>query len=136
MVGGQVDEENQIACLLLLLHERVYSRSNFWLIASIPDSRIQVLLLDLADLDSVVQFGKTFNSLQIPLDILVNNAGVFAMSAPRSVCFGNYELHLLTNYLAGALVTLLLLPALKLAAKSTQKVRLFLLHLDFFPFSC
>ena len=85
-------------------------------------SKVHVLILDLSDLDSVVSFGKHFNSLHIPLHILVNNAGVFAMSAPRSVCFANYELHLLTNYLAGALATLLLLPALHKASQCTHEV--------------
>ena len=90
-----------------------------------------MLLLDLADIQSVVSFGKAYAALDIPLHVLVNNAGVFAMSAPRSVCgvgSAAYELHLMTNYLAGALLTLLLLPALNLAATSTQEVSIFLIE--------
>ncbi len=74
---------------------------------------IEVMHLDLADLDSVAAFAEAFNAKGQRLDILVNNAGVFAMSAPRSVCFHDrYELHLLTNYLSCALLTLLLVPSL------------------------
>jgi len=61
----------------------------------------------------VAAFANAFNAKGTRLDILVNNAGVFAMSAPRSLCFNDrYELHLLTNYLSCALLTLLLLPSL------------------------
>ena len=79
-------------------------------------NNFRVMILDLSDLDSVVFFAKNFNGMGGPLDILVNNAGVFAMSAPRSVCFGGYELHLLTNFLSNSLLTLLLLPSLLRAA--------------------
>ena len=79
-------------------------------------SKIEVMHLDLTDLNTVVEFAKAFESKDIGLDILVNNAGVFAMSAPRHVCSNGYELHLMTNHLAGALLTLLLVPSLMRAS--------------------
>ena len=71
---------------------------------------MQVMRLDLADTSSVVEFGKAYSKLGVPLHILINNAGLFAMSAPRTTGDGNFEIHLLTNFISGALLTLLLLP--------------------------
>ncbi|UPR04503.1 NAD(P)-binding domain-containing protein [Chloropicon primus] len=82
------------------------------------NNNIRIMILDLSSLDSVVCFAKEFNSMKVPLDVLVNNAGVFAMGAPRTMCLGKYELHLLTNFLSNGLLTLLLLPSLLRAAGS------------------
>ena len=80
-------------------------------------ARMQVMRLDLADTSSVVEFGKAYSKLGVPLHILINNAGLFAMSAPRTTGDGNFEIHLLTNFISGALLTLLLLPHLVQGSK-------------------
>ena len=86
--------------------------------------QITVMKLDQADLSSVMNFVEKYKQLDIPLHILINNAGIFSMSAPRSISANSYEMHLLTNYLSVALLTIQLLPALKRGAadKNVQLV--------------
>jgi NAD(P)-dependent dehydrogenase (short-subunit alcohol dehydrogenase family) len=86
-----------------------------------PYASIEVGVLDLADFDSVRTFAATFMhasprddvcgpNAPRPLHILVLNAGV--MCVPQA----DPETHFTVNHLAHALLTLLLLPALSVAA--------------------
>jgi NAD(P)-dependent dehydrogenase (short-subunit alcohol dehydrogenase family) len=88
---------------------------------SCPDASIESGVLDLADFASVRTFAATFMhgslrddvcgpSAARPLHILVLNAGV--MCVPQA----DPETHFTVNHLAHALLTLLLLPALSVAA--------------------
>ena len=65
------------------------------LVAELPPGAVRVAALDLADLDSVAAFARTW---QGPLDVLVANAGVMAVPERRVTAAG-WELQLATNYL-------------------------------------
>jgi NAD(P)-dependent dehydrogenase (short-subunit alcohol dehydrogenase family) len=73
------------------------------LLAAQPDARIELAMLDLADLDSVQEFaGKVGN-----LDVLINNAGV--MMPPHGRTKQGYELQFGVNHLGHFALTGLLL---------------------------
>jgi NAD(P)-dependent dehydrogenase (short-subunit alcohol dehydrogenase family) len=68
--------------------------------------RVEVRLLDLADLASVRRFAEEW---QGDLDVLVNNAGI--MAVPQSRTVDGFELQVGTNHLGHFALTNLLLPA-------------------------
>lgn len=74
-----------------------------------------VVHLDLDSLDSVRAFCQEFNARGVPLHCLINNAGVFDMSGAHRKTKDGHEQHYGTNYLAPALLSLLLMPSLKRA---------------------
>ncbi|GAA1004581.1 short-chain dehydrogenase [Acrocarpospora pleiomorpha] len=73
-----------------------------------PGARVEVGVLDVADLASVREFAAAYGSE--PVDILVNNAGVMAI--PRATSPDGFELQLASNHLGHFALTGLLLPAL------------------------
>jgi len=79
----------------------------------VPDARLQLAPLDLADLSSVRAFAAAEEAAGLPLDLLVNNAGVMA-TPPRQTADG-FELQLGTNHLGHFALTGLLLDRLKAA---------------------
>jgi NAD(P)-dependent dehydrogenase (short-subunit alcohol dehydrogenase family) len=83
-----------------------------------PTPKLEVMELDLNSYQSVKSFAQAFNKKQLPLDILINNAGVFAMSASRTETSDGAESHMGTNHLAHFLLTLELLPALRMEKKN------------------
>ena len=74
---------------------------------AVPTARIEMRLLDLADLDSVRRFAAEVTEGLEDLDLLINNAGV--MMPPRSVTPGGIELQFATNHLGHFALTGLLL---------------------------
>lgn len=62
-----------------------------------PDAKVRVMILDLADLDSVKNFADEFRSNYGRLDLLINNAGV--MMPPYSKTKDGFELQFGTNHL-------------------------------------
>jgi hypothetical protein len=92
--------------------EKVSSRHGF--------GRLTFLRLDLSSLDSVSEFAKEFNALDIPLNILVLNAGI--MKSPgadfvgQNITYG--EAHIGVNHIAHSHLTHLLLDQLKASAPS------------------
>lgn len=78
--------------------------------------KIEVLELDLANLESVRAFAKTFLASHDTLNGLVNNAGV--MNTPMRRTRDGFEMQFGTNHLGHFLLTELLLPALKKGAPS------------------
>jgi NAD(P)-dependent dehydrogenase (short-subunit alcohol dehydrogenase family) len=75
---------------------------------------ISHLPLDLASFDSIKSAAADFTSKESRLDVLVNNAGI--MMTPEGLTQQGYELQLGTNVVGPALLTQLLLPALRATA--------------------
>ncbi|TPV94754.1 MAG: SDR family NAD(P)-dependent oxidoreductase [Myxococcales bacterium FL481] len=83
----------------------------------VPQAKIELALLDLADLRSVRAFSDRFVREFSRLDILINNAGVM-MPAKRQETVDGFELQIGTNHLGHFALTLRLLPVLAATAGS------------------
>ena len=70
---------------------------------------------DLASLDEVRAYARHVEWEHERLDVLVNNAGI-GMAGPRAESEDGYELRFAVNYLAGYLLTRMLLPLLERSA--------------------
>jgi NAD(P)-dependent dehydrogenase (short-subunit alcohol dehydrogenase family) len=81
------------------------------LISENPAARVELRVLDVADLDSVRRFAAEFANEGRPLDLLINNAGVMAIPERRTTPQG-FEMQFGTNHLGHFALTGLLLPAL------------------------
>lgn len=81
------------------------------ILAEIPSAKLKVMVLDLADLESVKTFAAEFMAQYSQLDLLVNNAGL--MMPPRQTTKQGYEIQFGVNYLAHFLLTSLLLPTME-----------------------
>ncbi|HEV3151309.1 MAG TPA: oxidoreductase [Acidobacteriaceae bacterium] len=81
------------------------------IVAGQPSAKVEVRILDVADLDSVQRFAAEFLSDERPLDLLINNAGVMAIPERRTTPQG-FEMQFGTNHLGHFALTGLLLPAL------------------------
>jgi retinol dehydrogenase-12 len=78
-------------------------------------ARLEVLTLDLASFESVRACAAGFASLGIPLHVLINNAGV---AGKRALTPSGFELAFGVNHLGHFLLTQLLLPQLRAAARA------------------
>jgi NAD(P)-dependent dehydrogenase (short-subunit alcohol dehydrogenase family) len=76
-----------------------------------PSEKVEMRILDVADLDSVRRFATEFLREDKPLDLLINNAGVMAIPERRTTPQG-FEMQFGTNHLGHFALTGLLLPAL------------------------
>lgn len=76
-----------------------------------PHAEIDMMVLDLADLESIRTFANRFKTQYQTLDILVNNAGV--MIPPHTKTKDGFELQFGSNHLGHFALTGLLLPLLK-----------------------
>lgn len=83
--------------------------------AEVPGARAEVVLLDLASLESIRRFAAAEDALGIPLDLLINNAGVMAPKRRLETADG-FEVQFGTNVLGHFALTALLVPALERAA--------------------
>ena len=91
--------------------------------AEVPTANAEVVLLDLASLESIRAFSAAENALEISLDLLINNAGVMAPKHRQETVDG-FELQFGTNVLGHFALTALLLPALERATvNSAQRPR-------------
>ena len=79
--------------------------------AAQPLAKVEMRILDVADLDSVRRFAAEFLSEDRPVDLLINNAGVMAIPERRTTPQG-FEMQFGTNHLGHFALTALLLPAL------------------------
>lgn len=79
--------------------------------SQVRGARLDVRLLDLADLDQVKAFARGLLAERTPIDVLVNNAGI--MMPPRSLTRQGFELQFGVNHLAHFALTGLLLERLK-----------------------
>lgn len=64
---------------------------------AVPDARVEVARLDIADLTSARRFAEDLRARQERIGLLVNNAGV--MAPPKRRAAGPFELQFVTNYL-------------------------------------
>ena len=87
--------------------------------ASAQDAKVQLMLLDLADLSSVKRFSEQFQQDFGRLDLLINNAGVM-MPKTREQTKDGFELQFGTNHLGHFALTLQLIPLL--AATESSRV--------------
>lgn len=78
-----------------------------------PNSKVDVMPLDLADLSSVRTFAAAVEKRVERLDLLINNAGVMAL--PRRDTKDGFEMQFGTNHLGHFVLTGLLLPRLRAA---------------------
>jgi NAD(P)-dependent dehydrogenase (short-subunit alcohol dehydrogenase family) len=81
------------------------------ILATVPEARVEMVALDLADLDSVHQLADHILASDDGLDVLVNNAGVMGVPRRRTTAQG-FELQFGTNHLGHFALTGRLLPAL------------------------
>ena len=81
----------------------------------------EVLALDVSDLASVAAFARALNARKRPLPLLINNAGLFNMGQARTCNGAGREIHMATNHLGPALLTLLLLPSLRRAGDGDRR---------------
>ncbi|KAG1673558.1 hypothetical protein FOA52_003858 [Chlamydomonas sp. UWO 241] len=79
--------------------------------------RLEVWRLDLTSLASVREFCARWDAQTRPLNILVNNAGIYSMNAPREETADGFEAHMGCNHLGHYLLTLSMLPSLRLGAE-------------------
>ena len=88
-------------------------------LASSPTSRPaaawRILAADLSALAEVRRLADAAQATVDRLDILINNAGI-GTAGPRQTSAEGFELRFAVNYLAGFLLTLLLLPLIKNSA--------------------
>jgi NAD(P)-dependent dehydrogenase (short-subunit alcohol dehydrogenase family) len=85
----------------------------------VPTASAEVVLLDLASLESVCAFGAAELALGEPLDLLINNAGVMAPKRRLQTKDG-FEIQFGTNVIGHFVLTAVLLPALVRAAATNK----------------
>ena len=90
------------------------------LLREAPGASAEVVELDVASLQSILSFSKTFAATARPLDILINNAGVMALPT-RELTADGFERQFGTNHLGHFALTGLLIPQL-LAAPEPRVV--------------
>jgi NAD(P)-dependent dehydrogenase (short-subunit alcohol dehydrogenase family) len=113
-VGRYVAERLAAEGASVILHGRDRARGET-LIAQITKSggRARFLRADFASLAEVRSLASAVQRECDGLDVLVNNAGIGTAGGQREVSADGYELRFAVNYLAGFLLTRLLLPLLE-----------------------
>ncbi|MFI8287729.1 SDR family NAD(P)-dependent oxidoreductase [Streptomyces sp. ms191] len=96
--------------ILAVRDEEKGRRAAAGITGELPDARLEVRRLDLADLDSVRAFAERTRADHPRIDVLVNNAGV--MAPPRTLSAQGHELQFAANHLGHFALTGLLLGAL------------------------
>jgi NAD(P)-dependent dehydrogenase (short-subunit alcohol dehydrogenase family) len=81
------------------------------IVAGVAQARVELASLDLASLDSVRAFARSFRGDHEGLDLLINNAGL--MAPPRGETADGFELQLGTNHLGHFALTGLLIGAME-----------------------
>jgi NAD(P)-dependent dehydrogenase (short-subunit alcohol dehydrogenase family) len=118
-VGRWVAERLAAGGARVLVHGRDRARGEA-LVATIAKGGGEATFLkaDLASLAEVRGLAEAVRRETDGLDVLVNNAGIGTAGHAREVSADGYELRFAVNYLAGFLLTRLLLPALEQRAPS------------------
>ena len=107
ILGVRSVSKGEAAKLSLLADPVVLSRN--------PNADVQVMELDLAEYQSVIEFADKIIKAQDALDLLILNAGVALTSWQISTA--GHEMVIQVNYLSTALLMLLLLPKLDQSAR-------------------
>lgn len=79
--------------------------------AQLPSAKLDTIVLNLIDLDSIEQFSEVFKKKYSRLDVLLNNAGVVNL-ANRAVTSNHLEMHMATNHFGHFALTGRLFPLL------------------------
>jgi NAD(P)-dependent dehydrogenase (short-subunit alcohol dehydrogenase family) len=116
-VGRVVAERLGGAGAHILVHGRDNQRGND-VVAAIRSAGgiADFLKADLSSLAQVRQLAQTAQRTARRIDILINNAGIGTAGAARQTSTDGHELRFAVNYLAGFLLTHLLLPRLQASA--------------------
>ncbi len=116
-VGRTVAQQLGAGGARVVVHGRDRARGEA-LVEQIARSGAQALFLS-ADLASLAEVRRLADAVDCDgLDVLVNNAGVGTSGAKRELSADGFELRFAVNYLAGFLLTRLLLPQLEARAPS------------------
>ncbi|MGA9013893.1 MAG: SDR family NAD(P)-dependent oxidoreductase [Acetobacteraceae bacterium] len=124
LITGSTDGVGRVVAIRLgeagvrvLVHGRDQDRGN-QVVADITQSggAAEFLAADLASLAEVRRLGETVRQRTERLDILINNAGLGTAGTSRQTSVDGHELRFAVNYLAGFLLTDLLLPLLRQSA--------------------
>jgi NAD(P)-dependent dehydrogenase (short-subunit alcohol dehydrogenase family) len=101
----------------VLIHGRDQQRGER-LVAAVRSSggTAEFLAADFASLDEIRRLADTVRRTEPRLDILINNAGIGTAGASRLTSTDGHELRFAVNYLAGFLLTNLLLPLIRNSA--------------------
>jgi NAD(P)-dependent dehydrogenase (short-subunit alcohol dehydrogenase family) len=119
-VGRMVAERLAADGAHVLVHGRNRERGESLVktIAQNSRGKATLYIADLASLAEVRRLAKEVLADNSHIDVLINNAGIGFLPAGRQVTADGYELRFAVNYLAGFLLTHLLLPTLKASAPS------------------
>jgi NAD(P)-dependent dehydrogenase (short-subunit alcohol dehydrogenase family) len=124
LITGSTDGVGRVAALQLaqagarvLVHGRDAARGNH-IVAAIraAGGNADFLAAGLSSLADVRRLADTVRQTTQRLDILINNAGIGTAGAARQTSADGHELRFAVNYLAGFLLTRLLLPLLQASA--------------------
>lgn len=96
--------------ILACRNEQKAEKAKEKILKEVPDANLEIMLIDLADLDSVRAFAKNYLDKYDQLDLLINNAGV--MMPPYTKTKDGFELQIGANHLGHFLLTGLLLDTL------------------------
>jgi NAD(P)-dependent dehydrogenase (short-subunit alcohol dehydrogenase family) len=116
-VGRMVARKLAEAGAHVLVHGRDQDRGSR-VVADIAQSNgtAEFVAADLASLTEVRRLAETIRGRTDRLDILINNAGIGTAGASRQTSADGHELRFAVNYLAGFLLTHLLLPIIRQSA--------------------
>lgn len=118
-VGRLVAQRLGTAGANVLVHGRNKERGETVVSAiKAQGGKAEFIAAELSSLAEVRRFADTVRAKTDRLDVLINNAGIGTAGAKRQTSPDGYELRFAVNYLAGFLLTALLLPLLKASAPS------------------
>jgi NAD(P)-dependent dehydrogenase (short-subunit alcohol dehydrogenase family) len=135
LVTGSTDGVGRLTALRLaeagarvLLHGRSQEKGEHVqgeLRAATGSDRVEYYRADLSSLDEVRRLASAVAARHERLDLLINNAGIGfgPRNGRREASADGYELRFAVNYLAGFLLTYLLLPAIRRSASAHSGVR-------------
>ena len=81
------------------------------ILAAVPQAKLEVAIVDMANLDSIREFAEAFVATGRQLDMLINNAGIMALPKRTATAQG-FEAQFGTNHLGHFALTGELMPAL------------------------